>query len=482
MVDQGSQVVYGMDYNGTSFARGGPIYMDCLISPITSIDEFQASVVFEFEMLQTEVCVSEDFSDELKIGELKILTDEEWVEKALEEDFDVINEHNEDVTQVTQQQHPQSSNGKEEGSNTNLENTRGVSNLQSSQTLCTDVEEIASQENVKKRKKRGRVFDRDLRAADLKDSLAKVEKFAKLKKKQDENKEAARLHSFDGSSQPTKEMIPNSEKIETLRALKFITSPLKLKPSSPTNNLIPISDQEIVLCVEVHGSTVASRKQEFLVLGKQKMTELRDSIYCLTDKIMESEEQYDPSGYFLVENFFYNDFRSQSAIDYSKPILDWLSDCKNEAEEKWEHIMNGQLVKKQKEILGYQSKTNLPIFKSRDMDSTRFCDLRFRLGAGYLYCHQGDCKHTLVIRDMRLIHKDDSHNMTMYPIRTFQYKIQWNKCDACFMRVASKITIDDKWAKKNPCYFCDNCYYLLHYGENGCLLYNDFTVYDNWHT
>lgn len=50
------------------------------------------------------------------------------------------------------------------------------------------------------------------------------------------------------------------------------------------------------------------------------------------------------------------------------------------------------------------------------------------------------------------------------------------------MRVASKITIDDKWAKKNPCYFCDNCYYLLHYGENGCLLYNDFTVYDNWHT
>lgn len=50
--------------------------------------------------------------------------------------------------------------------------------------------------------------------------------------------------------------------------------------------------------------------------------------------------------------------------------------------------MNGQLVKKQKEILGYQSKTNLPIFKSRDMDSTRFCDLRFRLGAGYLYCHQ----------------------------------------------------------------------------------------------
>lgn len=106
--------------------------------------------------------------------------------------------------------------------------------------------------------------------------------------------------------------------------------------------------------------------------------------------------------FFSFQNFFYNDFRSQSAIDYSKPILDWLSNCKNEAEEKWEHIMNGQLVKKQKEILGYPSKTNLPIFKSRDMDSARFCDLRFRLGAGYLYCHQV-CFFSIYLTSLMLI-------------------------------------------------------------------------------
>ena len=38
-----------------------------------------------------------------------------------------------------------------------------------------------------------------------------------------------------------------------------------------------------------------------------------------------------------------------------------------------------------------------------------------------------------------------------------------------------KVTVDDKWAQTNPCYFCDNCYYLLHY-KDGSLLYSDFCV------
>lgn len=31
---------------------------------------------------------------------------------------------------------------------------------------------------------------------------------------------------------------------------------------------------------------------------------------------------------------------------------------------------------------------DLPRFGTADMQSTRFCDLRFRVGASYLYCHQ----------------------------------------------------------------------------------------------
>ena len=41
--------------------------------------------------------------------------------------------------------------------------------------------------------------------------------------------------------------------------------------------------------------------QEFLVLGSQTLSDLRDNIYCLTDKLMQTAEQHDPSGYFLIE-------------------------------------------------------------------------------------------------------------------------------------------------------------------------------------
>ncbi|KAK9265502.1 hypothetical protein L1049_001740 [Liquidambar formosana] len=73
----------------------------------------------------------------------------------------------------------------------------------------------------------------------------------------------------------------------------------------------------------------ATKTQEFLVLGQQTLTELRDNIYCLSDQIMQKAGQHDPSGYFLIEDVFYNDLRDPSAIDYSEPIFDWLKKSKD---------------------------------------------------------------------------------------------------------------------------------------------------------
>lgn len=80
--------------------------------------------------------------------------------------------------------------------------------------------------------------------------------------------------------------------------------------------------------------------------------------------------------------------RHPSAIDYSEPIFNWLRNSKNEAVKKWECIINGELQQKQKALLGSVSTSHLPHFKAVDMHKARFCDVRFRLGAGYLYCHQ----------------------------------------------------------------------------------------------
>lgn len=51
----------------------------------------------------------------------------------------------------------------------------------------------------------------------------------------------------------------------------------------------------------LHWCHVLLQTQEFLVLGGQTLTEMRDKIYCLTDQMMQKAGQHDPSGYFLVE-------------------------------------------------------------------------------------------------------------------------------------------------------------------------------------
>jgi len=267
-----------------------------------------------------------------------------------------------------------------------------------------------------------------------------------------------------------------------MKSLRFTNSATKVKSASIGEH-IAVRYPDVVLSVEVyHNSRKWVKTQEFLVLGRQSLTELRDKIYCLTDQVMQKAGQHDPSGYFLIEDVFCNDLRDPSAIDYSEPIFDWLRNSRDDALKKWECIITGELPQKQKAIIGDDvTGLQLPQFKAVDMHRIRFCDLGFRLGAGYLYCHQGDCKHTIVIRDMRLVHPEDVHNRAGYPIVVFQLKFRVQKCDVCNIYRAAKVTVDDKLAPENPCYFCRDCYFLLHYGKDESLQYSDFSVYDYQH-
>ncbi|KAK1422010.1 hypothetical protein QVD17_24839 [Tagetes erecta] len=310
------------------------------------------------------------------------------------------------------------------------------------------------------------------------DYMVEVEKVVKLKQKQEEDKSAARLHSFSGVSGPVACVTP-SEKKEQMLSFNFTHSSTQVKSSS-TREQIPLHGSDILLCIEVYHINrhlTWVKTQEIMVLGQQLLTELRDKLYCLTDEIMKLNSKYDPSGYFLIEDIFYNDLREASATDYSKPILEWLRESKKTALEKWECIISGELQQKQRKMLGTG---NLPQFRANPMQAARFCDLSFRLGAGYLYCHQGDCKHTLVIRDMRLVHPEDVQNRAAYPLIMFQSRLRFQKCSCCKIFKAVKVTVDDKWAPENPCYFCGICYYMLHYSDNK-LIYDQFKVFDYIH-
>ncbi|XP_016461787.2 snRNA-activating protein complex subunit-like isoform X2 [Nicotiana tabacum] len=421
------------------------------------------------------------FDNEISIEDLKTFSEEELVAQAFEEAFkddELIKESSQTLTE-----HLGTRRTDNRISVTELASFERSEREVDSSTIHDPSDYVArdnkgSDKSKSNKRKRGKNVHQK-NAVD-EDYVLKVEQLAKIKEKQEEEKAAARLHSFNGSCSSSHSASTSSSKIGRMTSLKSISSGTKVRAANARGH-IAVHFPEVVLCIEVyHYKKTWVKTQEFLVLGRQFLTEMRDRIYCITDEIMKKTGQDDPSGYFLVEDVFCNDFRHPAAVDYSKPILNWLQDSKSEALEKWESIASGELPQKQKALLGSKIGPQLPHFKTAKMQVTRFCDLRFRLGAGYLYCHQGDCKHQVVIRDMRLIHPEDVQNRAAYPLITFQPKLRFQKCSVCKIFKAVKVTVDDKWAAENPCYFCDLCYYMLHY-VNGSLLYDDFSVYEYLH-
>ncbi|KAL6538564.1 hypothetical protein OROGR_012552 [Orobanche gracilis] len=381
--DQGGEDLY------VSIPLGGPIYVSDSIGPLTRVSDFETSVYQELQSLKEELSgdSTETCDEEIMVDELKIFREDELVNKAFEEAFK-DGELAMDASQVTGEQWKTDDNvasGLDFGSFQNSEGDKMAlvsSELSNPLPLRTCDNKKSNKNPSGKRTKRKR--------SNGKSYLAKVEVLARVKQKQKEDRAAVRLHSFNGSREPRYGAKAKAEKIKSLKSSSVSTKTHVQVRALSTCGDVPVNFPETVLTVEVyHNRKTWLKTQEFLVLGRQFLSELRDIICCLTDEIMKKLGHCDPSGYFLIEDVFYNDTRKSSATDYSKPILDWLENSKNDALEKWEYILSGELQKKQKELLGSESKQKLPTLKSGHMQRTRFCDLRFRLGAGYLYCHQG---------------------------------------------------------------------------------------------
>ncbi|CAH9068632.1 unnamed protein product [Cuscuta europaea] len=452
----------GGDDSSVLIPHGGPIYAPDMISALMRAPIFELSAFNELKNLREELCCDSIgmYDDEISVKELKTENEEDLVNMAFEEAF------KDDELATGDKPDNAGSNAAA------LESSEKEAQTPTSQT-------VSCRSPGKRKSKKNSSFKR--KPNDIEESyIAKVEQLARVKHKQEEDKASVRLHSFNGSCK-INSTPKASEKCNRLTSLRSISSSRKVCPMpSISREHVPVQFPEVVLFVEVYRSRKPLMKsQEFVVLGQQFLTEIRDKIYCITDEIMSRAGKNDPSGYFLIEDVFCNDLRDPHATDYSRPILDWVENSE-EAAAKWECINSGELPQKQKSLLGKDAVIPLPRFKAYEMQNVRFCDLTFRVGAGYIYCHQGDCKHLMVIRDMRLIHPEDVQNQAAYPLVTFQLKKRLHKCSVCKIFKAEKVTVDDKWAGENPCYFCDLCYYMLHYVD-GSLLYDDFTVYDCLH-
>ncbi|KAL9644172.1 hypothetical protein ABK040_005636 [Willaertia magna] len=263
---------------------------------------------------------------------------------------------------------------------------------------------------------------------------------------------------------------------------------------------------EVILQVAIYHPIRNAKVQEFLVLGSQSLTDLRDCIYCLNDYIPGGQSIR--SGYFFIENVFYNDMRLETNIEYSKEIIQWL--------DSYERVLaNTEGIVDQSSTLNLlasasNTTTGFPLLASganntgnsstasgdnnnttmtnnnkyltRKMEDYTFYDLSLRLNEPYIYCHQGNCMHYIVFTDMRLICEErDQMNIYAYPIRIFQAKPKRRKCGICEIYQAKWVTYNDKHIPEDPSFFCDSCYRQFHYGHDGQLLYGDFEVYRYFH-
>lgn len=83
------------------------------------------------------------------------------------------------------------------------------------------------------------------------------------------------------------------------------------------------------------------------------------------------------------------------------------------------------------------------------MEDTRFVDLNLRIGTPYLFCHQGNCLHHMIVHEVRRIDRSfDVLNRLAYPLHVFQSKIRRKKCRICDTCPAKYVTYGDKMSPR----------------------------------
>lgn len=235
------------------------------------------------------------------------------------------------------------------------------------------------------------------------------------------------------------------------------------KPDNNPRDLIP--EGEIILTFNVMYPILFQRfkvvraYQTLHVLGSQRLSDLRDAICCVSDLQVFGEFSNTPdmvpqfiskdhykSAFFFFNGTFFNDTRFPECQDISMTTQEWART------------------------------RDFPDFKTAKMEDTSFYDLKMKVGFPYLYTHQGDCEHVVILTDVRLVHQDDCLDLKLYPLITHKHRVVTRKCSVCHLYISRWMTTSDALAPTDPCLFCDQCFRMFHYDDKGDKL-GDFLAY-----
>ncbi|KAJ3258081.1 small nuclear RNA activating complex, polypeptide 3 [Boothiomyces macroporosus] len=187
-----------------------------------------------------------------------------------------------------------------------------------------------------------------------------------------------------------------------------------------------IESMELVLEISFYTDNQMVSKYKFL--GSHTLGKLRETLLCMADyTVLENET--DLSEYILAESCVYTG--QPSTVTKMK---------------EWE---------RKQIILG-----NEVSFEYKPMD-TKLLDMVLKFDAPYLLVHQGTCKHTFQVNQVRLLHPAmDPKYIQDYPKAIYQEKLVRPTCAAC--RYGDpKFSVFNSRECYDGCMWCHQCFYRV---------------------
>ncbi|KAH8370733.1 hypothetical protein KR093_004823, partial [Drosophila rubida] len=229
------------------------------------------------------------------------------------------------------------------------------------------------------------------------------------------------------------------------------------KPNENSNAAWILKQFELLITVRFYRPPRAAHRgfklerpvfsEEFLCLGSNYLSELRDKISCVCNgkRLVDVSEQPDAAlpvldsdpGYFFIYNTFYNDTRNANNCDYSQTVLNWA-----------------------KTAHGLQQKQ----FEVAAMEQTKFIDLTVSLGAPVQYLHHGNCEHLFVFSQVEVLRPHTRYlNHSLYPLMRALNSFNRRSCFMCGQRAYHFIVEQSRRQLYDPSYLCRSCFYSFHY-------------------
>lgn len=253
-----------------------------------------------------------------------------------------------------------------------------------------------------------------------------------------------------------------SKQLSSSSTVLFEDNPLSLRQyllefdedSMKNGDMEPFSD--VAITVRVYEPSLFKRsdipgykpvfQEEFVVLGQNLLTDLRDKISCVCKNFhysdisedpeaLQIEKESDPNFIFITDTF-YNDMRNPKNIDYSKHFLKWSETVSELKDAK---------------------------FKEADMASTKFIDLSVYLGFPQLYFHHANCEHLFVFSHIALLDVNCSLRRSDYPFLRSSRVKRKSTCVTCGNEEFNFMVLDSDAHVQNPTYLCTKCFLTYHY-------------------